>query len=166
MKINFFILNRSPKTFHEHVIIDPTTTIHANPNPCLLKMPDKLFTGELNPLVCIEDLWLGDPKKLVQCLDTEGRIQRRRDLPGQNVTAKPVHDCNQVDEPIEHPNIRNVSTPDLIGTVNHHISQQIRVSLMLLRREAQTRLRINGLQAHQSHQPPDPLNIDRMSLTI
>jgi hypothetical protein len=59
MKINFFILYRSPKTFHENIVIHPTTAIHANANLYLLKMTDELHTGELNPLVCIKDLGLG-----------------------------------------------------------------------------------------------------------
>jgi len=123
MKINFFILNRSPKAFHKDVIVNPTATIHADPDPRILKIPDELHTGELNPLVRIEDIRFGDPKGFFQGPDTKGRIQSRRDFPGQNITAKPVHDGYQVEEPIEHPDVRNVGTPDLIGTINDQISQ-------------------------------------------
>jgi hypothetical protein len=51
MKVNFFILDRLPKTFHEDVIIDPATTIHADPDPRRLKMLDEFYARKLNPLV-------------------------------------------------------------------------------------------------------------------
>ena len=74
MEINFFILDCSPRAFHKDVILDPTTTIHADPDPRILKMLGKLHTGKLNPLVRIADLRFGDSKGLFQRPNTKSRI--------------------------------------------------------------------------------------------
>ena len=62
MKIDFLILNRSPETFHEDVIVYPASAIHADPDPCLLKLLGKLHARKLNPLIRIENLRFGDSK--------------------------------------------------------------------------------------------------------
>jgi hypothetical protein len=47
-----------------NVIIDPATTIHADPDPRRLKMLDESYARKLNPLVCIKNLWFRGSKSL------------------------------------------------------------------------------------------------------
>jgi hypothetical protein len=60
VEINLFIFDRSPDPFHKDVIVNPATAIHTDPNLCPLKAPGKLHTGELNPLIRIEDVRFGE----------------------------------------------------------------------------------------------------------
>jgi hypothetical protein len=166
VEINLFIFDRSPEPFHKDVIVNPATAIHTDPNLCPMKVPGKLHTGELNPLIRIKDVRFGEAQGPPQGSHTKPYVQRRRDLPGQNIAAEPVHDRHQVNKPTKHPNVGDIRTPDLIRPIDHHISQQIGIPLMLLSGLTQSRLRIDGLQSHQSHQTSHPLRIHRMPLAI
>ena len=82
------------KDVPQNVIVDPTTAIHADPDPSVSEMLGELDTGELTPLVCIDDIRFGDSEGLFQRPDAESHIQRRRDFPSEDVTAEPIHDCH------------------------------------------------------------------------
>jgi len=166
VKINLFILDCPPEPFHKDVVVNPAAAIHADPDPCPLKTPRELHTGELNLFIRIEDVGFGEAQGLLQGSQTEPCVQCRRDLPGQNIPAEPVHDRHQVNKSTKHPNVGDIRIPDPIGTINHQISQQIRILLMLLGGLTQPRLWTDGLQSHQPHQAPHPFRIDPIPLAI
>ena len=55
--IDVFVFDRSPEAFDKNVVIDPTTTIHADPNGFFFKACGELRTRKLAPLIRIEDFW-------------------------------------------------------------------------------------------------------------
>ena len=54
--------------------------------------------------------------------------------------------------------------PDLIPTLDRHSSQQVGIDLVIRVRHRGPRPGMDRLQAHQAHQPLDPLAIDRLPL--
>jgi site-specific DNA recombinase len=55
-------------------------------------------------------------------------------------------------------------TPNLVGPLDAHVPQQIRVNPMPPARRTQLRPGVDGLQAHEPHQPLHPLAVDRLPL--
>jgi site-specific DNA recombinase len=54
--------------------------------------------------------------------------------------------------------------PDLVGPPDAHVAQQIRVNPVPPARCRQLRLGVDRLQAHDPHEPPHPLAVDRLAL--
>ena len=164
MEIDLFVFDRSPEPLDEDVVIDPAPTVHADLDVMAFEAADKIRCCKLHPLIHVEDLRLRKDQGFFQGLYTECRLQGDRKLPGQNVTAEPVHDGHKVDKAMIHPDVRDIGTPDLVRMVDFQTPQQIGVLPVLGTGLAQSPLGINGLQAHEPHEPADPLGIDRVSL--
>jgi len=94
-----------------------------------------------------------------------GSIYHDRKHPGQNITAEPVHDSHKVNKSMIHPNIRDISTPDLIRMVDFQVPQQVGILPVLGTGFAQFLPGVNSLQTHETHEPAGTLGIDRVSLT-
>ena len=75
--------------------------------------------------------------------------------PAHDKTTVNVYDGRQVHEPFRHRDIRNVNTPNLIPMVYLQPSQQIRHDVNSRSRNNRVLLRIDGLDAHQTHQATD-----------
>lgn len=45
-------------------------------------------------------------------------FQRVRDAPGQNLSDKPVHDGDQIEEAPTHGQISDIGAPDLVGPLH------------------------------------------------
>jgi len=56
MEIDFFVLHRSPESFHKDVIVEPTTAIHADFDSVTQKNVCKFLTRKLNTLVRVKYL--------------------------------------------------------------------------------------------------------------
>jgi hypothetical protein len=78
--------------------------------------------------------------------------------PRQHFACRPIHNRNQIEEPTPDRNVGDVRTPDLIGTVNHHALQQVRINPMRWMGLAGFGPFIYGFQAHQSHQPSNTVS--------
>jgi len=54
LEIDLFVLDTPPEAFHEDVVEDTTSTIHAHPDPTGFKTPCELCACELGALVCVD----------------------------------------------------------------------------------------------------------------
>ena len=131
LDIEVFILDRPPEPLDENVIQCTSSTIHADTYSGLFQAAGKGCCGELNTLVCVEDRWLSPAQSLLQRVETEATIQCVGELPGQNIAAVPVNDGNEIHEAFGHGHIGDIGAPDLIGTSNGQIAQQIWIDLVL-----------------------------------
>ncbi len=153
MKINFFVFDRFPEPLDEDVVAGPTPTVHADRDAVFFKRTDEIRCGNLRSLIHVEIFRVGSLKGFFQGLCTERRIQGDRQLPGQDVTAEPVHDGHKVNKAMIHSDVRDIGTPNLIPMVNFQAPQQIGVLSVLRTGFAQPLLGINGLQVHEPHEP-------------
>ena len=72
--------------------------------------------------------------------------------PGQNLAAVPIHDGDQIQEPTLHGNVGDVDAPNLIGSNNRQLPQQVGVNLLLRMLFAGVGRLVDWNQAHKSHQ--------------
>jgi len=70
------------------------------------------------------------------------------------------HDRDQVQEATLHRDVSYVGAPDLIGPVDCHALEQIRINSMRRVRRAGSRRLIDRLEAHQPHQAPHTMTAD------
>ena len=102
---------------------------------------------------------------LVERVCAEACVQRVRQLPGQNIPARPVHDRHQVKEATVHRDVGDVGAPDLVRPLDRQAPQQIRVNPVLGVRIAGARRPINRLKPHQAHQTTGPAAPDANALS-
>lgn len=123
MQVNIFVFHAAPEALDEDIIESPSSTVHADQYLMVLQAPGKVVTGELGPLVGVEHHRLSAAEGLAQGLHTEPRVQRVGQTPGQNLPAVPIDDRHQVQKPPSHGEIRDVTRPYQVGSVNGHVSQ-------------------------------------------
>ena len=109
---------RTPETHDESVSVNPVPSVHADFDPFTFHKPDKLRTRELRPLVRVEDPQLSYLKSAVKCLQIKAFSQHRREFPGQNIPALPIHDRYRVDKLLGQPDVCYFRAPGLIWSVN------------------------------------------------
>ena len=151
LQINVFVFQRSPEPFDEDVVEGSATTIHADLNPACKQSFCVRTACELNTLICVEDLRDALFKSLIQSRQTELHVHAVGQSPAQNVAAVPVHDSHQIQESSTQRKIRDVAAPNLVGTINDNVSQQIRIHLVAWVAFGGGWTRSNPFQAHQSH---------------
>ncbi len=76
------------------------------------------------------------------------------------MTGGPVHDRDQIQEPTLNRDVGDVGAPDLIGSVDHQIPEQIRVNPVSWVGVTGSRRLIDRLQSHQPHQASNAMTTD------
>lgn len=154
-EIDRFLLQAAPQPFDENVIELATPAVHRDAHASLGQRCDPSRSRELRPLICIHDLRravFGDG--FVQGIDAEVGVHRVRQPPAPHPARGPIHDGYQIEEAVLDRHERDIGTPDLIGAVDLHLSQQIREDRMLGMRLAGSGAFVDCLQTHLRHQPP------------
>ena len=59
MEIDFLVLDGPPQALYKDIIVDPATTVHADPDILLLQPAGKLKAGKLAALIGTEDFRFG-----------------------------------------------------------------------------------------------------------
>src|SRR5512135_756510 len=166
LDVYVFVFHAPPQPLHEHVVQRPPPTVPAHRDPGLLQAVGVLPRRELRSLVGVEDLRPAHRQRLLERLQAEPPLQRVRQPPREHVPAVPVDHCRQVHEAMPHRHIRDVRTPNLVDAGQHPIAEQVGVDPRLRCRRGGPRPGEQRLQAHHSHEPLDPLAIDRLPGTL
>ena len=167
LQIDALVLHATPEPFDEDVVPVAAFSIHADPDAMGLQYLGERLAGELAALIAIEDARRPIALQgLLQCVNAEVRIQGVRYPPGQHTATVPVHDGHQVHEPSRHWDIRHISGPDLVGTIDDAIPEQVRIDPMPHARLAGARLRVHRVQPHLPHQATDPLAVHRVPQAV
>jgi len=127
--------------------------VHRDADPGVFQRGGPGRSGELRSLIRIHDLWravFGDC--LLQSLDAKVGMHRIAEPPAQHLPGCPVHNRHQIQEAILDWHEGDVGAPDLVGAVDHHLPQQIRIDRMLWVWLAGSGAFIDCLQAHLCHQ--------------
>ena len=83
----------------------------------------------------------------------------------KDIATKPVNDGNQIHKALAHRNIGDVCTPDEVRLKNLKATQQIEIDFSFLSSFACFGLRIDRLEPHLLHEPPDPFAIHRIAFS-
>jgi hypothetical protein len=114
-----------------NVVAPGAAPVQADADPVLLQNLDEARGRKLRSLVGVEDLRCPVPGDcLLERLDEKIRRQAVRDSPAQDLTAVPVHNGDQIHEAARHRDIGHVGRPDLIGSIDGEVAQQIRIDGM------------------------------------
>ena len=89
---------------------------------------------------------------LVQSLDTEVGMHRVRQPPAEHLARGPIHDGKQIQEAVLDRHEGDIRTPDLVGSVDLHFPQQIRINRVLRMPLAGSGALVDCLQPHLRHQ--------------
>ena len=76
-------------------------------------------------------------------------------IAARQVLYCPVHNNNEIAEPLMHGNVGNIGTPDMVGLCNGQISQKIGVDYMAGMRFREAGLLIEGFYSHFLHESAD-----------
>jgi len=99
-QIDPLVLHRPPQALNEDVVVATTAPIHADLDAMIQQHPGERFTGELRPLIGIEDARLGESdKSFAEGLNAEPHRQGVRQTPRQNPPCRPIDDRNQIQKP-------------------------------------------------------------------
>ena len=120
VKINLLVFDRAPKPFDKDVVVHPAAAVHAHLNPLVEKTTSEVLARELRALVRVENLWLRDPERFPQRLQTESAVQGRRKLPGDDIAAVPVQDRYEINESMGETDVGDIGRPRLIRPINRN----------------------------------------------
>ena len=167
-KEDIFILDRPPEPFCEDVVHASTSTVHAD--FCLMLQDEGCqFTAcELDALIRVPDVRRCHRECVLERLHTEVRFHGRRQSPGDDISAVPVEDRNEIGEAVFELHVRDVGSPDLIRTGDSKITEEIWVLLMCRIALAQSFLflRIDGLNSHLAHETADVVTTDECLMIL
>src|ERR1700738_4069664 len=103
-------------------------------------------------LVGVEDLRTTKAsERFLERLDAEIGAERVRQPPGQYRTTVPVHDRDQIHEPLGHRDIGDIRAPNLVDPIDRQPIEQIRIDLVRGRRLARVWPLIDRHQPDQPH---------------
>ena len=150
------IFNALPQSLDEHVVSPTPFAVHADLDAVVGEQPGELLTGELAPLVSIEDGRKAMPgNRLLHRVQTEIGRERVGESPGQHPATGPIEHREQIDEAPCHRNVGDIRRPDVIGTTDREIAEEIRIDGVGRMPLAEVRLAIQGLNPHAAHQGGD-----------
>ena len=139
--------------------------VHRDSDTGRRQAPGEGEAGELAALIGIENLRLAmASQRLIESLDAKARVQGVRQPPSQHMPTRPIHDRHQVKEASAHRDIGDVGAPDLIGPVDRHALEQIRVDPVLGMRITGAWRPVDRLKPHQAHQTTGPAATDAHTL--
>ncbi len=114
--VHALIFQGSPQQLDENIVHPAAAAVHADAHAGGLQASGETGAGELTPLVCVEDFQRPEfHQGLRQCLNAKIDLDRVGKPPGQNTARCPIHDCHQIQKAAAHRQIRNISTPKLVG---------------------------------------------------
>lgn len=166
VQIDLLVLDAAPEALDEDVVEGAAAAIHTDLHACGLEARGEREAGELGTLIGVEDLGRGSQQGPFQRREAEAGVQRHRQLPGQHVAAEPVQDGHEEGEAVQERDVGDIRRPDLVGSLDRQAAQQIGKDPVARCRRRRARSRDDGRQTHPSHQPGDPLVIDRVALGL
>ena len=115
-QIDLLVFDAPPEALDEDVVAPCALAVHTDLDVGVLQRLDEVDGRELPSLVRIHDLRLAGPTDgLVESVQAWRGFQRHRQPPGQHLSAEPVQNGDQANEPSGHGDVGNVHRPDLIG---------------------------------------------------
>jgi len=161
-QIDFLVFNRSPKPLDEHVVHPPSAAVHADFYPKIQQAFGPLCGGELAPLVGVENFRdpTGGGQRVFQSFQTETGFHGIGNGPAQHLPRIPVHHRAQVGVAAGHRHVGDVGAPDLVGSGNLQIPEQVRIFAVAVVRNTRARLAPDRFVTHLPAESLHALTVD------
>ena len=158
-KIDLLVFQTPPQPFDEDVVHPAAPAVHADPYSEFQESSDPFLRGELAALVGVEDLRrdarVGHGS--VQRTQAQPCLHRVGQRPAKDFARMPVHHHAEVGVAAGHRHVGDIRAPDLVGTLDGQVPQQIGILAVGLVGDACARLAPDRLMAHLAAQASDPL---------
>lgn len=130
--------------------------VHSDGDGVVGQQAGERGAGKLAALIVVEDLRLAMAgQSFLDRLNAEPGLHRDREPPGQDAPAEPVDHGGEADEATRHANVGQVHGPDLVGTGDRQIAQEIRIDPVARCWLRTVGLTVEGLGAYPLHQRRD-----------
>lgn len=150
---DLLVFDALPPSLDEHVVPPTDFSIHADLDTVVGQQPRQRLARELAPLIGVEDIGTAILRDgLSYGLKAEVRRERIGQPPRQHPATRPVQDGEEIHEAALHGNIRDICRPDVIGTTDREIAEEIRIDGVGRMPSTQMRFTIQGLDSHAAHQ--------------
>jgi len=162
-QIHLLVLHTPPQPFDEHVVPPAAGAVHADLDAMVFQQPRELLARELAALVRVEDGRRAIAgQSFLDRFDAEVGRQRVGQPPRHHPATCPVHDREEIHKATRHRKVRDIRCPNLIGSGDRQMAQQIGVHPMRRMSLAGRGFTVQRFDAHASHQgayslTPDPV---------
>ena len=101
MQIDLFVFDRSPQSFHKHIVPPGSPAVHADFASASMDRLDKLFSGELASLVSVDDFRRAMAvERLLEDIDSVAGLKGDGNFGRQHLPTGPVNHSCEVEKPL------------------------------------------------------------------
>ena len=111
---NVLPFHGAPEPLDHDIVEGASASIHADADAASFQEPQPICAGELAALIGVVDFRPPLRKRPLQRAHAKGAFHGIGHFPGQHITAGPIHDRDQVSEPIRQAHVGDVRAPDLV----------------------------------------------------
>ena len=159
--IHLLIFEAPSEPFHEHVVSPAAGAVQTDLDAMVFQEPRELLVGELAALVGVEDVWsVIAGQGLLDRLDAEVGRQRVGQPPRQHSATGPVQDREEILKATRHRTVRDISRPDMVGSGDLQMTEQIRVHPMRRMLLDGIGFSVQRFDTHAGHHGAHPLAPD------
>ena len=121
--VHLLVFHTAPEALHKNGVYSSSSPIPTDAKSCILESVRKVRAGKLHALIGVANLRRGDAQCPIQGIQAKTRIQRHRDFPAQDVATVAIHHGHEIDKPASQADVRDITTPDLIATLDGHTAR-------------------------------------------
>jgi len=156
VEVDVLVLQRPPESLDVDIVQGTIDAVHADPYAIAIERGGESLRGELATLIRVEDRRHSvDRYGFFEGRDAELSIERIGNLPRQNLPRVDIDDRHQVYVSSCNLDVRDVSSPYLIGQPYVLAPQKVRILPVVLRWHARPLARVNGPQTCPFHDAAD-----------
>jgi hypothetical protein len=130
VKIDFFVLDRSPETFDENIVAPVALAVHAQLRRDLIEHVDEGVARELRAVIGVE--YLGATvfgQRSFKCRNAEIGREANRDGSRENLARCPIKNREEINKTAAHRNICDARCPHVIGPIDDRRCEEDRERL-------------------------------------
>ena len=157
IEIHFLPLEGSPEPFGEDIVDGSPFAVHTDPDVSGEEAFQIAVTGEMAPLVTVENRGERGFKGPVHTVEDKRHLQGLIQRPGDDIPGMPVDNGDKVHPSLKQADVRDVDPPDMMRVLGRDIPEQIRIDLVRKSPFAEVGTRMDPFDAHLPHGGPDPL---------
>ena len=156
VQIDVVVFERAPQALDEHVVDGSSHPVHRDCDAGVEQHAGERFGRELRALIRVEDRGTA--------VEGEGFVEGRHaevtghgvgHPPGEHLSRVPVHDRDEVEEPLLERDVGDVRAPHVVRSIDAEVPQQVGVFRMVRVGLGGRGLRSERAQTHELHESLD-----------
>ena len=124
IEIHFLPLEGSPEPFREDIVDGSPFAVHTDPDVSGEKPFQIAVTGEMAPLVAVENVRESGLKSPVHTVEDKRHLERLIQRPGDDIPGMPVDDRHEVHPSVRHADVGDVDPPDVVRILGRNTPER------------------------------------------